>query len=53
MASARLTIFFDSESHILAMTGDSFRDKAYAYIRCEAKLGAGATGMVCSRKGIV
>ena len=53
MASTHPTILFVSESHILAMSGFSFRDKAYSAIRCEAKLNTDATGTACSGKGIV
>jgi hypothetical protein len=48
----RISSLFPCESHVLAMTVVSSRDKTYVYIRCEAKLANGASGATCSRKGV-
>ncbi len=52
MIGTHLDILSTGESHTLAMSGDSSRDKAYIYICREAKLDTDASGMGCSGKGI-
>lgn len=45
-------MLFVYENIALLIPDGYFRDKAYPKIRCEAKEATGATGEVCSRKGI-
>jgi len=52
MTGTHPDILFVSESHTLAMSGGSSRDKIYMYICRGAKLDTDAPGMGCSGKGI-
>lgn len=53
MSSTHSVIFFVSESQDMVIRGLNYRDKAYGSIRCEVKLSTRASGMACSRKGII
>ena len=53
MARTYSRILFEYENLPLAAPGACSRDKTYLLIRREAKHADGATGKVCSRKGIL